>query len=453
MKKLSLKNRPYSSIILFACIFVFAGLGTKFLFFSHAAASCNLNATTSNFSSQVSAAIAGQTICLASGSYGTWTGTSKAITLTPASGASASMDFTFGSGDTGFTVDGSAGGGSMTSGGGEFDTGASNITLKNITFNDSLTFNTVAASANILLDSDHWNGQGSTFNADSGCTTPARIHVFGSAQTGLTVSNSTFIDPPAGLSNAEDGIQTGSGITVKNSIFENILDNGGACHQDAIQGVGATGMHIIGNLFINDEDGFADFDVATSDTATDNACMSITRPACITLYADKDSDVEHNTAGPGMPDVLELNIKSGQRNGSGTIVKNNVGGIAGSDYTLGADANNLFSGATSPNINGTPTFVGGASPTTWANFALTATSAGHLAATDGADVGIRTSGGSSGGTGVTGDLNGDGHVNIFDLSIFLSHWQQTGASLPEDFNNDGTVNIFDLSILLSHYGT
>jgi hypothetical protein len=54
---------------------------------------------------------------------------------------------------------------------------------------------------------------------------------------------------------------------------------------------------------------------------------------------------------------------------------------------------------------------------------------------------------------VTGDLNGDGHVNIFDLSIFLSHWQQTGSSLPEDFNNDGVVNIFDLSILLSHYGS
>ena len=54
---------------------------------------------------------------------------------------------------------------------------------------------------------------------------------------------------------------------------------------------------------------------------------------------------------------------------------------------------------------------------------------------------------------VIGDLNGDGHVNIFDLSIFLNHWQQTGTGLPEDFNNDGVVNIFDLSILLSHYGT
>ena len=49
---------------------------------------CNLNAATSNFSSQVSAASGGQTICLASGNYGTWSGTNKAITIAAASGAS-----------------------------------------------------------------------------------------------------------------------------------------------------------------------------------------------------------------------------------------------------------------------------------------------------------------------------------------------------------------------------
>jgi subtilisin family serine protease len=51
--------------------------------------------------------------------------------------------------------------------------------------------------------------------------------------------------------------------------------------------------------------------------------------------------------------------------------------------------------------------------------------------------------------GTTGDLNGDGVVNIFDLSILLSNW---GTSDPiADINNDGTVNIFDLSILLSNW--
>jgi hypothetical protein len=50
---------------------------------------------------------------------------------------------------------------------------------------------------------------------------------------------------------------------------------------------------------------------------------------------------------------------------------------------------------------------------------------------------------------VTGDLNNDSHVNIFDLSIMLSNYGKTGTG---DLNNDGLINIFDLSILLSNYG-
>ncbi len=50
---------------------------------------------------------------------------------------------------------------------------------------------------------------------------------------------------------------------------------------------------------------------------------------------------------------------------------------------------------------------------------------------------------------IVGDLNGDHKVNIYDLSIFLSHW---GKSASGDFNNNGRVDIFDLSVLLTHYG-
>src|SRR5437868_3920538 len=51
---------------------------------------------------------------------------------------------------------------------------------------------------------------------------------------------------------------------------------------------------------------------------------------------------------------------------------------------------------------------------------------------------------------VSGDLNGDGTVNVFDLSILLSNWGTSDATA--DINRDGTVNIFDLSTLLSHWG-
>jgi hypothetical protein len=57
----------------------------------------------------------------------------------------------------------------------------------------------------------------------------------------------------------------------------------------------------------------------------------------------------------------------------------------------------------------------------------------------------------TGGTTKIGDLNNDGSVNIFDLSILLSKYNTSTASA--DLNNDGIVNVFDLSILLSHYGT
>lgn len=49
------------------------------------------------------------------------------------------------------------------------------------------------------------------------------------------------------------------------------------------------------------------------------------------------------------------------------------------------------------------------------------------------------------------DINSDGVVDIFDLSILLSNWN-TSNSLS-DLNSDGVVNIFDLSLLLSKWGT
>lgn len=49
-----------------------------------------------------------------------------------------------------------------------------------------------------------------------------------------------------------------------------------------------------------------------------------------------------------------------------------------------------------------------------------------------------------------GDLNYDGKVDVFDLSILLSNWGASGG--VADINKDGTVDIFDLSILLSNWG-
>lgn len=46
------------------------------------------------------------------------------------------------------------------------------------------------------------------------------------------------------------------------------------------------------------------------------------------------------------------------------------------------------------------------------------------------------------------DLNADGKVNVFDLSILLSNWGKSGKG---DIDNSGVVNIFDLSKLLTSW--
>lgn len=47
-----------------------------------------------------------------------------------------------------------------------------------------------------------------------------------------------------------------------------------------------------------------------------------------------------------------------------------------------------------------------------------------------------------------GDVNRDGHVNVFDLSLLLNDWGKTGTGLSSDINNSGKVDVFDLSVLL-----
>lgn len=56
--------------------------------------------------------------------------------------------------------------------------------------------------------------------------------------------------------------------------------------------------------------------------------------------------------------------------------------------------------------------------------------------------------------GKTGDVNGDGLVNGFDISKILTNWNKTPAVKADgDLSNDGKVNGFDLSIVLSKWGT
>jgi hypothetical protein len=54
---------------------------------------------------------------------------------------------------------------------------------------------------------------------------------------------------------------------------------------------------------------------------------------------------------------------------------------------------------------------------------------------------------------IAGDANGDGQVDINDLTVVLSNYGQTGAIWSQgEFTGSGTVDINDLTIVLANYG-
>jgi len=59
---------------------------------------------------------------------------------------------------------------------------------------------------------------------------------------------------------------------------------------------------------------------------------------------------------------------------------------------------------------------------------------------------------SFGGTLVSGDIDGDGHVTISDYNILISNYGKTGNGLQGDFDNNGVVNIFDYNVIVTNFG-
>lgn len=51
-----------------------------------------------------------------------------------------------------------------------------------------------------------------------------------------------------------------------------------------------------------------------------------------------------------------------------------------------------------------------------------------------------------------GDVDGDGDVDIVDLSQLLANFGMSGSFLDGDLNNDGDVDLDDLSMVLAHFG-
>jgi hypothetical protein len=52
---------------------------------------------------------------------------------------------------------------------------------------------------------------------------------------------------------------------------------------------------------------------------------------------------------------------------------------------------------------------------------------------------------------LSGDINDDNLVDIFDLTEAANSFGQSGSALPADVNGDGQVSIFDLALIAANF--
>lgn len=353
-----------------------------------------------------------------------------------------------------------AGGLDMETRDGALQDKALNLTFENIDFvsgasvlvrgpeNGNIVFDRdtfVAGNAN-CTNGGSPSGPSGIFNLLYSTATPT-------TPSGVTVENSVFV-APADLWNPYRAMQTGASLTVANNVFSGFLARSSAAscnHVDTLQLFSGThgtsgGVRFTGNLCYDDYGCIMAFDGTSDNTITDNVCFDIER-SCVILYSDRGSQVSHNTQQTAGADpsrcatepatqacagsaLLENDHKPGEPVSAGEKYTDNVAGSPpniADPGSLAANANNLWPGASSPNISGSPSFVGGANPTTWAGFALRPGSAGHAGGSDGQDVGIRLSAG--------GPPTGGGSPPVSQVPPALSGSAVRGRTLS---TTDGT---------------
>lgn len=375
------------------------------------AQSCDLNATTSNFSSQLAAAAPGQTLCLASGNYGSFAGVNKSspgVTITAAAGATPSMALEIRQTSpvaAWLILD------HLTITGGELSGPAHDLTFQNSTFTDKVNIwagaNNSACSNcaamnnnNIVFNNDMFN-MSANQSGSGGYEGRINLVLSGSTPAGVTIKNSKL------TTGCADGIQVdsgGNGVTIgPGNEFYGLTQGSCGPHVDSIQFVGSTspGPVITGNYFHDNATGIVAYDYSNDAQITNNVIINITQDAMLLAGFDSASVVAHNVV---IGDTIYCGYTHESNACQAQIRDNitpsfNVGGttINGStgsnpsyfDYNLCTGGScSLGSKTGSHNISGKPTYVGGSSPSTYAGFALASNSIGKLAASDGTDMGI-----------------------------------------------------------------
>lgn len=354
------------------------------------ASAATLTATPETFASVFAGAQPGDTILLASGGYGTFRGAMKSgeVTLRPQPGASASMALDFNPASN-ITIDG------LTLTGVDLSDGRTkNITIRNADVPGQTIIRTWdMANANILLERNtHRDANVCAGCYDGRITLPQRNDT---ARSGVVIRDSLF------TRGSMDGILNGSnGTQIIGNRFVDLKQTDGpeGAHTDAIQLYGSKNTVIRGNFFAGVAAPIMAPDGADHEVIEDNVMAGDGgSPFRIQLGSDNGSIIRHNTIADGLCDfnmrcgIIALGSKPGQPIGRNTTVTDNIMGEV-SQRAGDTQSHNLLricGFCASTDIKGLPTYVGGASPTTYEGFALAAGSLGKGNASDGLDRGAR----------------------------------------------------------------
>lgn len=206
--------------------------------------------------------------------------------------------------------------------------------------------------------------------------------VYGS---GITVTNNFF-----GNGGASDGIQligNVSNVNISKNTFSGILESlCGSVHCDAIQLYGAgTGIVLDSNYFANGDTFIMAPDGTDNLTIKNNVFngVGVSYPYKIQLGSANNARFEHNTL---INTSAAFDSKTGSPASKNVIAQNNIF-ASGSGYkTSGGNGCSICT--ITSNLTGTPTYVGGINPTTFAGHQLTSSSLGYKAAADGKDMGV-----------------------------------------------------------------
>ncbi|EGW20758.1 hypothetical protein [Methylobacter tundripaludum] len=353
-----------------------------------------------NVATAISGAAAGSTICLNSGSYG---GVSLSnivktsdVIVQSVSGQGASVS-------------------SLSISNGSNHLKFQNLTIAGMDISDSTTKNiTVAGSkftgqasigtsgmvnANILIDNNTFDGISVCANCAEG-RLQVSSYPMGSQPVGVTITNNHF-----GGGGESDGIQVGTyGVVIgPGNVFEGIQQGNYGRHVDALQLYGQSHTTITGNIFTNDSTFIMAPDGGDTEVITNNVFWASSGGAnSVQLGSHKNGTFKHNTV---RGTAVDIDAKTGSPASTNASVQDNI--MINANFSLNCTSctimHNLFDSSGSANgtnnLIGTPTFIGGTSPTTPAGYQLTSSSLGYGAASDGTNVGINSIG--TGGTTTT----------------------------------------------------